>query len=318
MKTALITGGAGYLGTHLAKALKQAGYTTICIDKKITDCKYYDFRYKCNVKKVPRLKYLFSIMPQIDVVFHLAGRIEVGESWKEPEEFWKTNFHGTLNILDMMKEHGINNIVYSSTAAVYQSSKDPLPESHPIELNNPYAKTKYAAETAIQESGLNAVIFRYFNLAGADPDCEMGENHEPETHLIPLFFKNLNNFAINGNDYDTFDGTCVRDYVHVSDVADAHVLAATYLETNNGVRILNLGTGAGFSILELIRTAISVLHLHLKEWHFVERRKGDPDSLVADISLAKEVLNYEPKHNIISILQTAYAWNKKHNEEKTN
>jgi UDP-glucose 4-epimerase len=112
MKTALITGGAGYLGTHLAKALKQAGYTTICIDKKITDCKYYDFRYKCNVKKVPRLKYLFSIMPQIDVVFHLAGRIEVGESWKEPEEFWKTNFHGTLNILDMMKEHAIKNIVY--------------------------------------------------------------------------------------------------------------------------------------------------------------------------------------------------------------
>jgi len=316
MTTALITGGAGYLGTHLAKALKQAGYTTICIDKKITDCEYYDIRYKCNVKKMPRLKYLFSVMPQIDVVFHLAGRIEVGESWKEPEEFWQTNFHGTLNILEMMKEHEIKNIVYSSTAAVYQSSKDLLSESHPIELNNPYAKTKYAAETAIQESGLNAVIFRYFNLAGADPDCEMGENHEPETHLIPLFFKNLNNFTINGNDYDTRDGTCVRDYVHVSDVADAHVLAAKYLDTNNGVRILNLGNGIGHSILDIIRNAIITLELTCG-YTFVERRKGDPDSLVANVSLAKEVLNYNPKHDIGSILKTAYAWNNKHNEEKT-
>lgn len=317
MKTALITGGAGYLGTHLAKALKQAGYTTICIDKKSTDCKYYDIRHQCDVRSLDRLEYIFNNARKIDVVFHLAGRIEVGESWTESEEFWSTNVGGTSNVLKLMKQYGIKNIVYSSTAAVYESSKAPLTESHPIALKNPYARTKYAAETAIQDSGLNAVIFRYFNLAGADPNCEMGENHEPETHLIPLLFKNLNNFAINGNDYDTFDGTCVRDYVHVSDVADAHVLAATYLETNDGVRILNLGTGTGFSILEIVRTAISVLHVHMKKWHFVERRKGDPDSLVADVSLAKQVLKYNPKHNIISILQTAYAWNNKHNEEKT-
>lgn len=319
MKTALITGGAGYLGTHLAKALKQAGYTTICIDKKSTNCKYYDIRYQCDVRSLDRLEYIFNNMTRkIDVVFHLAGRIEVSESWIEPEEFWSTNVGGTANIIKLMKQYGIKNIVYSSTAAVYESSKEPLSEKNPIALNNPYARTKYAAEDAIRDSGLNGIIFRYFNLAGADPDCEMGENHEPETHLIPLLFKNLNNFAINGNDYDTYDGTCVRDYVHVSDVADAHVVAAKYLDTNNGVRILNLGTGTGFSILELVRTAIKVLPIHFKKWHFVERRKGDPDSLVADISLVKEVLSFNPKHDIVSILKTAYAWTDKHNEEKTN
>ena len=319
MKTALITGGAGYLGTHLAKALKQAGYTTICIDKKSTNCKYYDIRYQCDVRSLDRLEYIFNNMARkIDVVFHLAGRIEVSESWIEPEEFWSTNVGGTANIIKLMKQYGIKNIVYSSTAAVYESSKEPLSEKNPIALKNPYARTKYAAEDAIRDSGLNGIIFRYFNLAGADPDCEMGENHEPETHLIPLLFKNLNNFAINGNDYDTYDGTCVRDYVHVSDVADAHVVAAKYLDTNNGVRILNLGTGTGFSILELVRTAIKVLPIHFKKWHFVERRKGDPDSLVADISLVKEVLSFNPKHDIVSILKTAYAWTDKHNEEKTN
>lgn len=319
MKTALITGGAGYLGTHLAKALKQAGYTTICIDKKSTNCKYYDIRYQCDVRSLDRLEYIFNNMTRkIDVVFHLAGRIEVSESWIEPEEFWSTNVGGTANIIKLMKQYGIKNIVYSSTAAVYESSKEPLSEKNPIALKNPYARTKYAAEDAIRDSGLNGIIFRYFNLAGADPDCEMGENHEPETHLIPLLFKNLNNFAINGNDYDTYDGTCVRDYVHVSDVADAHVVAAKYLDTNNGVRILNLGTGTGFSILELVRTAIKVLPIHFKKWHFVERRKGDPDSLVADISLVKEVLSFNPKHDIVSILKTAYAWTDKHNEEKTN
>ena len=321
MKTALITGGAGYLGTHLAKVLKQAGYTTICIDKKSTNCKYYDIRYQCDVRSLDRLEYIFNNMARkIDVVFHLAGRIEVSESWIEPEEFWSTNVGGTANVIKLMKQYGIKNIVYSSTAAVYESSKEPLTEKNPIALDNPYARTKYAAEDAIRDSGLNGIIFRYFNLAGADPDCEMGENHEPETHLIPLLFKNLNNFAINGNDYDTDDGTCVRDYVHVSDVADAHVMAAKYLDIMRpykGIRVLNLGTGVGCSILNIIQ--LTVEHLKLPcAYHYVERRKGDPDSLVADISLANAVLDFKPKHDIVSILKTAYAWNNKHNEEKTN
>lgn len=321
MKTALITGGAGYLGTHLAKALKQAGYTTICIDKKSTNCKYYDIRYQCDVRSLDRLEYIFNNMARkIDVVFHLAGRIEVSESWIEPEEFWSTNVGGTANVIKLMKQYGIKNIVYSSTAAVYVSSKKPLTEKNPIALDNPYARTKYAAEDAIRDSGLNGIIFRYFNLAGADPDCEMGENHEPETHLIPLLFKNLNNFAINGNDYSTDDGTCVRDYVHVSDVADAHVMAAKYLDimrSYKGIRVLNLGTGVGCSILNIIQ--LTVEHLKLPcAYHYVERRKGDSDSLVADISLANAVLDFKPKHDIVSILKTAYAWNSKHNEEKTN
>jgi UDP-glucose 4-epimerase len=224
MRTALVTGGAGYLGSHLAKALKTAGYKTVCYDKKFpTTMRYWDDALSGDVRdmflETPFIKH------QIDVVFHLAGRIEVGESVDHPELFWDVNVGGTTNLLRMMRGYNVENIVYSSTAGLYRSAGTDLSEKDDVADNNPYANSKYAAECAIRNSTLNHIIFRFFNLAGADPDGEMGETHNPETHLIPVMFENLNNFVINGSDYRTPDGTCIRDYVHVSDVADAHVAA---------------------------------------------------------------------------------------------
>ncbi len=226
MRTALVTGGAGYLGSHLAKALKKAGYTTYCYDiKSPRNMLYWDDALIGDIRDL-FLERAFKRPKKIDVVFHLAGRIEVGESVENPELFWDVNVGGTTNLLTIMRQFNVRNIVYSSTAGLYHSTGTDLSEKDQIAENNPYANSKYAAECAIRNSTMNHIIFRFFNLAGADPDGEMGERHNPETHLIPVMFQNLNNFVINGSDYRTPDGTCIRDYVHVSDVADAHVAAA--------------------------------------------------------------------------------------------
>jgi UDP-glucose 4-epimerase len=178
-------------------------------------------------------------------------------------------------------------------------------------MNNPYAASKYSAELEIRLSGLEYVIFRYFNLAGADPENEMGECHEPETHLIPRILQNLNNFTIYGNDYETPDGTCVRDYVHVSDVADAHVLAAEHLVNGKKSQILNLGTGRGYSVQDIVNLVKKVTGQDVT-FRYDSRRAGDPPFLFADVSLAEKVLTYRPKHDIISIIQTAYNWHTRH------
>ena len=246
------------------------------------------------------------------MVFHLAGRIEVGESVENPELFWDVNVGGTTNLLNIMKEHNVRNIVYSSTAGLYRSTGTDLSEKDQIDDNNPYANSKYAAECAIRNSTMNHIIFRFFNLAGADPDGEMGEMHNPETHLIPVMFENLNNFVINGKDYRTPDGTCIRDYVHVSDVADAHVAAADYMQTRmaNQPTLFNLGTGKGHSVLEVIQTAVEELKIPIN-YTFGKKREGDPPRLVAITDLAKKYLKFKPKHDLKSILRTAYAWYEK-------
>jgi UDP-glucose-4-epimerase GalE len=317
MRTAFVTGGAGYLGSHLAKALKQAGYYTYCFDIKIPDNKkYWDNYGYGDVRNwddlhdaFNHLRLAFDKTP--DVVFHLAGLIEVGLSVENPIDFWETNVGGTCNLLSVMKAFHVNNIVYSSTAGLYRPQFTTLSEKAEVGSNNPYANSKYAAECAIRDSKLNYVIFRFFNLAGADPDGEMGESHDPETHLIPRMFESLNNqeFYIYGNDYNTTDGTCIRDYVHVSDVADAHILADEYLQSpyNNQPRTFNLGTGKGHSVLEVIQTAVTDLDIPIL-YLFRERRDGDPSRLVANCDLAKRYLNFKPKHNLKSILRTAYNW----------
>ena len=311
MRTALVTGGAGYLGSHLAKALKKAGYKTICYDiKSPSNLIYWDVGVIGDIRD-PFLKRPFYT-DKIDVVFHLAGRIEVGESVEQPELFWDVNVGGTTNLLNIMREYNVNNIVYSSTAGLYRSAGTDLSEKDAIAENNPYANSKYAAECAIRNSTLNHIIFRFFNLAGADSEGEMGETHNPETHLIPVMFENLNNFVINGSDYRTPDGTCIRDYVHVSDVADAHVAAADYMQTRmaNQPTLFNLGTGKGYSVLEVIQTAVKELKIPIN-YTFGEKREGDPPRLVAIIDLAKKHLKFKPKHDLKSILRTAYAWHEK-------
>jgi UDP-glucose 4-epimerase len=314
-RNALVTGGAGYLGSHLAKALKQAGYYTFCFDLMLPENKkYWDNHTIGDVRNLDDLYETFEYFQRVkeskfDVVFHLAGLIEVGESVHKPEKYWQVNVGGTCNLLNVMREFDVRNIVYSSTAGLYRSSGTDLSEKDQVAENNPYANSKYAAECAIRNSTLNYIIFRFFNLAGADPDLEMGECHEPETHLIPLMFENLNNFVINGKNYRTLDGTCVRDYVHVSDVADAHILADNYLQTRleSQPRLFNLGTGKGHSILEVVNTAEQELGIKVN-YSYGPKREGDPMRLVAIPDLAKKYLNFKPKHNLKSILRTAYNW----------
>jgi len=312
MRTALVTGGAGYLGSHLAKALKKAGYTTYCYDiKSPRNMLYWDDALIGDIRDL-FLERAFKRPKKIDVVFHLAGRIEVGESVENPELFWDVNVGGTTNLLTIMRQFNVRNIVYSSTAGLYHSTGTDLSEKDQIAENNPYANSKYAAECAIRNSTMNHIIFRFFNLAGADPDGEMGERHNPETHLIPVMFQNLNNFVINGSDYRTPDGTCIRDYVHVSDVADAHVAAAEYMQTRmaNQPTLFNLGTGKGHSVLEVIQAATEELKIPIN-YTFGQKREGDPPRLVAITDLAKKHLKFKPKHDLKSILRTAYAWHGK-------
>lgn len=315
MKTALITGVSGYLGTHLAKALTLSGWKVIGIDVVTKMNHYLHEFYPCDVLDKELLKIIFG-SKKIDVVFHLAGKIEVGESINNPIYYFQNNTVGTCNVLEAMAFANIENIVYSSTAGIYGTKSEKITEEDFINpFNNPYAGSKYSSELAIQQSGLNYAIFRYFNLAGADVDGEFGEDHEPETHLIPRIFQNINNFHIYGDVFNTPDGTCIRDYVHVQDVCSAHLSGADYLLQQNKSIIANLGTGEGHSILQIL----SIIKEHLKievTYDILNPRRGDPDCLVADISLAKNMLNYQPKCDIVRILETAYEWERKRERKK--
>ena len=319
MKTALVTGGSGYLGSHLCKYLKQSGWSVVAIDIVRPKHSYYDVFQYIDVRNHEVINYLF-LKTKIDAVFHMAGRIEIGESVKNPTEFWEVNTGGTCTILNAMKKHGVKYFVYSSTAGVYKPDRInklfdiPISEMDDVTFDhNPYSASKLASENAIKQSGINYMIFRYFNLAGADEELDIGENHEPETHLIPRIFQNLNNFELYGDDYDTEDGSCVRDYVHVTDVAKAHITGLEYLMNGGQSVLMNLGTGKGHSNLEIINLIKDKLNLPVK-YTVVSRRQGDPDSLVADINLAQKVLQFKPRYDIMDILQTAYDWHLKNDK----
>jgi len=319
MKTALVTGSSGYLGSHLCKYLKQSGWSVVAIDIVRPKHSYYDVFQYIDVRNHEVINYLF-LKTKIDAVFHMAGRIEIGESVKNPTEFWEVNTGGTCTILNAMKKHGVKYFVYSSTAGVYKPDRInklfdiPISEMDNVTFDhNPYSASKLASENAIKQSGINYMIFRYFNLAGADEELDIGENHEPETHLIPRIFQNLNNFELYGDDYDTEDGSCVRDYVHVTDVAKAHITGLEYLMNGGQSVLMNLGTGKGHSNLEIINLIKDKLNLPVK-YTVVSRRQGDPDSLVADINLAQKVLNFKPRYDIMDILQTAYDWHLKNDK----
>jgi UDP-glucose 4-epimerase len=219
-----------------------------------------------------------------------------------------------------MKKHGVKYFVYSSTAGVYKPDRInklfdiPISEMDNVTFDhNPYSASKLASENAIKQSGIHYMIFRYFNLAGADEELDIGENHEPETHLIPRILQNLNNFELYGDDYDTEDGSCIRDYVHVTDVAKAHITGLEYLMGGGQSVLMNLGTGKGHSNLEIINLIKDKLNLPVK-YTVVSRRQGDPDSLVADINLAQKVLQFKPRYDIMDILQTAYDWHLKNDK----
>jgi len=308
MKKALITGGTGYIGHHLLKELKKNGYYTIVMDMKsplrLMAKEYCDKYIQIDIRNYDHIldEIEYSTMFDneqfgFDVVYHLAGFIEVGEGEKRPLQYYENNVSGIINILKLMKEYDCKNIVFSSSCAAEN------PESV-------YGQTKRICETILADAnkeGINSAILRYFNVAGADPDGEFGENHDPESHLIPRILT-LYDFTVYGNDFPTPDGTCIRDYIHVSDLAEAHVKAAEFLNENKKSSIFNLGSGTGYSVLDVIAMVEEVTGINFKI-KYSDRRQGDPAKLVCqDVERSEKILKFKPKYGLKEIISTAYRW----------
>ena len=253
-----------------------------------------------------------------DTVIHFAARSLVGESQQQPALYYRNNVGGTMNLLDAMRKHDVKRIIFSSTAAVYGNPvSETISEDHPKKPINVYGRSKLMVEGILKDYatayGINSVCLRYFNAAGADPDGEVGERHEPETHLIPniirsLLGQNEIGLQIFGNDYDTEDGSCVRDYIHINDLCSAHLLAAQYLDANSGAFAFNLGNGLGFSVMQVIRAVEHISGCEV-QYEVLGRRAGDPAVLVADAGLAKQALGWSPEFTDMSeIIRTAWNW----------
>ncbi|MEE8294671.1 MAG: UDP-glucose 4-epimerase GalE [Sphingomonadales bacterium] len=317
----LVLGGAGYVGSHTCKALSEAGYNPVVYDNLSQG---FEWAVRWGPLEVgdaraeARLREVFAKY-QPAALFHFAGFIAVGESVQKPDLYYDNNINGLLSVLKIAREFEVKNMVFSSSAAIYGNpEKTPIPEDHPKKILNPYAATKYMSELMLGDYdkafGFGSVSLRYFNAAGADANGEAGEAHEPETHLIPLAFRALYDpgftLSVFGSDYDTADGTAVRDYVHVTDLADAHVRALKYLEKGGASAAFNLGSGKGYSVREIIKTIEEVAGKPLRSKE-APRRAGDPAILVADIKKAEKVLGWVPNYSDLeTIIKTADAWEK--------
>ncbi len=318
----LITGGAGYIGSHVNKELSRAGYETLTLDnleRGHRELVKWGKLEVCDLSDEERLRKILESYP-IDAVMHFAAYAYVGESVENPEIYYENNVRNTLNLLKVMRKQGIEYIVFSSTCATYGIPTEiPIKESHPQNPVNPYGRSKLAVEHMLEDYskayGLRYVSLRYFNAAGADPDTEIGEWHEPETHLIPIVLETAlgerSHVEIYGTDYPTPDGTCIRDFIHVSDLATAHLLALEYLKSGGDSDVFNLGNGAGFSVREVIERAgeITGKNINVVEGN---RRPGDPPVLVGSAQKAKKVLGWKPKYGSLDvIIETAWEWHKK-------
>lgn len=314
----LIVGGAGYIGSHMVKMLSNDGHRVTTLDNLSTgyrdSIKYGDF-IEGDISDSELLDRLFRTKP-FDGVIHFASYIEVGESVSKPSKYYRNNFANTLTLLDAMVRHNVNNFIFSSTAAIFgEPDYAPIDEKHPTKPINPYGKTKLMVEQALQDYqtayGLKSVCLRYFNAAGADPDGELGERHNPETHLIPLILQAASgrreSISIFGKDYDTRDGSCIRDYIHIVDLCTAHKLALHNLINGSGSKRYNLGNGDGFSVIEVIDLARRITGEQFKVIES-DRRSGDPAVLVADSSLARSELGWNPEYNDLSVIIN-HAWN---------
>jgi len=325
----IVTGGTGYIGAQTVLELSEKGYEIIVIDDLRSSPPPKSFHSKnitvvnCPLEEQNQLHQIFETN-KIQAVIHFAGSIAVGESVKNPIAYYKNNVSNTLNLLHVMQQHGVNKIVFSSSAAVYGNTDESfLTESSKTLPVNPYGETKLLVEKILNfcdtAHNLKSVCLRYFNAAGADPDIRTGECHDPETHLIPLILKSLdNNDQINvfGNDYKTKDGTCIRDYVHVKDLAIAHVLAIEHLLKNRGSKIFNLGSGTGYSVQEVIRTAEQVTGIK-GNVKIDLRRSGDSAVLVASAAKIKEELGWSPQFSdITTIIDHAWKWHQKVKKDK--
>ena len=314
----LVTGGAGYIGSHTCKALSRAGHEPVVFDNLSTGHRRFvrwgDFIHG-DITDTAALGEALRTSGA-EAVIHFAASAYVGESMRAPRRYYRNNVVGTLSLLDAMAAHGVQRLIFSSSCATY-GIPDTLPIAETMRQApiNPYGDSKLVCESmaraAAMADGLSCIALRYFNACGADPEGEIGEEHDPETHVIPLILGSAAGgpaFTIFGTDYPTPDGTCIRDYLHVSDLADAHVRALDPLGDAPGFEALNLGTGQGHSVREVVRVVEERLGqpLNLRQ---AERRSGDPPELVADARRAATVLGWTPRHSDLpTIIDTAWAW----------
>jgi len=317
----LVTGGAGYVGSHCVKELLRQGREVVIfdnLDQGVREAILGEHFVEGDLLRPEDLQRVFD-QYEIDAVMHFAALASVGDSMRNPQRYYENNVIGTLNLLDAMNEYGVKRMIFSSSAAVYGDPDFvPIPEDHRKLPKNPYGRTKWMMEQAMadysQAYGLRYVALRYFNAAGCDPDRQLGENHDPEEHLIPIVLDvalgRRNEITIFGTDYDTPDGTCVRDYVHVSDLATAHLLALDALEAGAESTAYNLGIGAGYSVREVIESCRRVTGVTIPA---VEgpRRPGDPAVLVADPVRAMRELRWHPRFtDLDEIVDTAWRQRK--------
>ena len=318
----LVTGGAGYIGSHCCKALYKKGFNPITIDNLVYGHKNFvrwgEF-FQGDVGNPADLKKCFS-RHKIDAVMHFAAYAYVGESVQDPLKYYENNLRNTVELLHAVVENDINYFVFSSTCATYGNpEKTPIDERHPLNPINPYGRTKRMIEEILEDYGaaygLNYTSLRYFNAAGADPDGEIGEDHNPETHLIPLVLDvaatKRKSIKVFGTDYATTDGTCIRDYIHVTDLAEAHILALQRLMGGADSSVYNLGNGRGFSVLEVIECAREITAEDIAVEN-TDRRPGDPPVLIASNEKAIAELGWNPVYaDLNDIIGTAWKWHQK-------
>lgn len=319
MKHVLVTGGAGYIGSHACKALRAAGYVPVTYDNLSTgwaEAVKFGPLEEGDLMDRARLDAVFARYQPV-AVMHFAAFSQVGEAMREPGKYWRNNVCGSLTLIEAAVAAGCLNFVFSSTCATYGDQDGVVLDENSAQMPlNAYGASKRAIEDVLRDfgasDGLNSVIFRYFNVAGADPEAEVGEFHQPETHLIPLMLDAITGkraaLTVFGTDYDTPDGTCIRDYVHVMDLVDAHVLGLKWLEDGKGSQIFNLGTGTGFSVFEVIEASRAVTNREVP-YEVGDRRAGDAVQLVSGSTRAEAELGWVPKRSTMKdMIGDAWRW----------
>lgn len=319
--TVLVTGGAGYVGSHVVQELRAAGILCAVVDNLVRGHRELVTGADLIVGDIADSALVRQIIAdyQVDAVMHFAAYAYVAESIEEPGKYYQNNVGATINLLNTMVETGVKKFVFSSTCATYGLPEAvPMTEDHSQRPVNPYGSTKLMVERILQDFenvyGLRSVVLRYFNAAGADPTGQIGEWHDPETHLIPLALQaaggQRDSIAIFGTDYATLDGTCVRDYIHVTDLAQAHILGLRYLNAGNPSDAFNLGNGRGFSVREVIEAAERITGRRIKATE-APRRPGDPPTLVGSSTKARRVLGWAPRYDSLdAIIETAWKWHR--------
>jgi UDP-glucose 4-epimerase len=325
----LVTGGAGFIGSHMVRMLAELNHAVVTFDdlsSGFRDAVLHGEFVQGTLHDKSALSALFGAH-QFDAVVHFAGSIVVSESVREPAKYYQNNLVCTLNLFDAMRVHGVQNLVFSSTAAIFGTPQYvPIDETHPQAPINPYGMTKWMTEQILQDYDvaydLRSIALRYFNAAGASPDAVLGERHDPETHLIPLALRaatgQIPELTIFGTDYDTPDGTCIRDYIHIVDLCDAHMLALRHLTNGGESRAYNLGNGQGYSVKEVIQVAeqISGKRIPVK---YGPRRAGDPARLVANASRIHRDWGWSPRFaRLEQIIEHAWQWEVKKGENANN